>query len=153
MKNYFEIFNPTHQLEEPSEGQSIIEQWKVLSNNYVLRNQLVNTSTSRIEELKKAIESKGTELVELKKVLNEVKNINSSLLNKEKLINVIKGKKVRFNAKEITQAELITALISKQGELDNQKRINSELALRMDNLTEVEENQGDLDHQLLRNAE
>lgn len=153
MKNYFEIFNPTHQLEEPSEGQSIIEQWKVLSNNYVLRNQLVNTSTSRIEELKKAIESKGTELVELKKVLKEVKNINSSLLNKEKLINVIKGKKVRFNAKEITQAELITALISKQGELDNQKRINSELALRMDNLTEVEENQGDLDHQLLRNAE
>jgi hypothetical protein len=153
LKNYFEIFNPTHQLEEPSEGQSIIEQWKVLSNNYVLRNQLVNTSTSRIEELKKAIESKGTELVELKKVLKEVKNINSSLLNKEKLINVIKGKKVRFNAKEITQAELITALISKQGELDNQKRINSELALRMDNLTEVEENQGDLDHQLLRNAE
>ncbi len=124
-----------------------------MSNNYVLRNQLVNTSTSRIEELKKAIESKGTELVELKKVLKEVKNINSSLLNKEKLINVIKGKKVRFNAKEITQAELITALISKQGELDNQKRINSELALRMDNLTEVEENQGDLDHQLLRNAE
>lgn len=124
-----------------------------MSNNYVLRNQLVNTSASRIEELKKAIESKGTELVELKKVLKEVKNINSSLLNKEKLINVIKGKKVRFNAKEITQAELITALISKQGELDNQKRINSELALRMDNLTEVEENQGDLDHQLLRNAE
>jgi hypothetical protein len=40
----------------------------------------------------------------------------------------------------------MTALISKQAELEQHKKINAELTLRMDSLVEVEENQGDLDH-------
>lgn len=75
---------------------------------------MVNSSTARISELKKAIESKGAELVELKKVLKEVKTINAGLVSKEKLVNIIKGRKVRLNVKEVTEAELVTALISKQ---------------------------------------
>lgn len=58
--------------------------------------------------------------------MREVKSVNITLAAKEKLNNLIKNnKKVRLNAKEVGTAELIAALISKQAELENQKRINS----------------------------
>jgi hypothetical protein len=91
--------------------------------------------------------------VSLKKVLQEVKIINAGLVSKEKLLTTVRSKKVRLNVKELGAAELITALICKQGELEQNKRINNELGLRMDSLIEVEENQGDLDRQLIANAD
>ena len=95
----------------------------------------------------------GRELVELKKVLKEVKEINNGLVEKQRLINVGKSKKNRLNPKEIHTTELVTGLIARQGELEYQKRVNMELTQRMENLTEVEESQEDLDQQLVRNAD
>ena len=82
-----------------------------------------------------------------------MKDINDSLIAKEKLYSVVKARKVRLNAKEVDTAELITYLIAKQAELEHQKTVNSEMKLRMDSLAGVEENQEDLDHQLLHNAD
>ena len=38
--------------------------------------------------------------MELKKVLKDVKVVNNSLVTKEKLLSVVKGRKQRLNAKE-----------------------------------------------------
>lgn len=59
----------------------------------------------------------GKELVQLKKVLKEVKVVHTALAEKEKLNNVVRSKKARINAKEVSTSEVIAALISKQAEL------------------------------------
>jgi hypothetical protein len=47
-------------------------------------------------------------------VLAAVRDVNSTLSAKERLMGAIKGRKIRYNAKEISTGELITALIAKQ---------------------------------------
>jgi hypothetical protein len=92
--------------------------------------------------------------VELKKILTEIKTVNFSLVGKEKLVNTIKNraKSSKVYAKEIDTGGLISSLYEKQSILEGQKRINAELALRMQSLTEVQENQEDLDRDVLANA-
>lgn len=87
--------------------------------------------------------------MQLKKVIIAVRNISHSLTAKEKLMNSIKAKKVKYNLKEITNEQLIAALISTQGQLEQKKNINAELALRMDCLADVHENQQDLSAQVV----
>lgn len=55
--------------------------------------------------------------MQLKKVIIAVRNISHSLTAKEKLMNSIKGRKVKYNPKEISNEQLIAALISTQGQL------------------------------------
>ena len=86
---------------------------------------MVNQSTKHISKLKQAIEMKGAELVQIKKILNEIKLVNFSLVGKEKLINAIKNRtKTGQNmyAKEIDKGGLISALYEKQVILESQKR-------------------------------
>jgi hypothetical protein len=55
-------------------------------------------------------------LVELKKILNEIKTVNTSLVAKEKVMNSIrmKAKNSKIYAKEIDTVGLISALYEKQ---------------------------------------
>jgi multidrug efflux pump subunit AcrA (membrane-fusion protein) len=96
----------------------------------------------------------GVELVELKKILKEIKTVNFSLVGKEKLMSAIKSRSrgSRVFAKEIDSGALISSLYEKQAILEGQKRINGELSLRMDSLTEVQENQEDLAREVTANA-
>jgi hypothetical protein len=68
-------------------------------------------------------------------------------------VSSIKAKKVKYSPKEITNEQLIAALISTQSQLQQKKNINAELALRMDCLAEVHENQQDLSAQVVDNAQ
>lgn len=92
--------------------------------------------------------------MELKKILAEIKKVNFSLVGKEKIMTAIKNraKNSKMYAKEIDTGALISSLYEKQSILEGQKRINSELALRMDSLVEVQENQEDLDYQITTNS-
>ncbi len=64
--------------------------------------------------------------MELKKILNEIKTINFSLVGKEKLMNTIKNRsKSKVYAKEIDTASLISSLYQQQSTLEGQKQINS----------------------------
>lgn len=63
--------------------------------------------------------------MQLKKVTGTVKSISKTLLAKEKLMNSIKAKKIKYNPKQISNEELIAALISKQSELEQKKNINA----------------------------
>jgi hypothetical protein len=58
----------------------------------------------------------------------------------------------KIMVKEIDAAGLISALYEKQAILEGQKRINAELALRMDSLTAVHENEEDLLRALTANS-
>ena len=74
---------------------------------------MVNQSTKHISELKQAIEKKGAELVQIKKILNEIKLVNFSLVGKEKLMNAIKNRTKtgqKMYAKESDKSGLISAL-------------------------------------------
>ena len=55
-------------------------------------------------------------MVELKKILNEIKVVNTSLVAKEKVMNSIrmKAKNSKIYAKEIDTVGLISALYEKQ---------------------------------------
>ena len=62
--------------------------WRTLSKNYILRNNLLNSSIKNLELLRQQIAAKvtvwsyrsqGEELVKLKKILAEVKAINTTL--------------------------------------------------------------------------
>jgi len=55
LKKYLEIFNPIQQFEETGEQETAAEKWRILSNNYILRNQLVNLAAKHTQYLKSAI--------------------------------------------------------------------------------------------------
>lgn len=72
----------TAELDSESGAISLQEKWKILSNNYTLRNQMIEKSLENISRYKEMIKQKGEVLIDLKKTLTEVKKIHAIMSEK-----------------------------------------------------------------------
>lgn len=53
-----EIYNPQAEVQQTDPTATAQERWRVLSNNYLLRNDLVLSTKKHIEELRNNIQAK-----------------------------------------------------------------------------------------------
>lgn len=113
----------------------------------------MDNSNKNTEILKEQIRSKGDSLRELKKVLIEVRKMNTIMIEKQKSSFVPKqSNKIRENYDQYDLMEIITTLFTKFEELDQRKKINDEMRMRMNTLQHFNEDSEELNRSLVENS-